>query len=236
LLKDLSVTLVEPEYSINVGHIARLLKNFGINKLYLIEPKIDLNIVSVFASHGVDVLETVEKIDFKELRKRYELLVGTTAIGAKSRGNVIRTTSNPEQVIQYIRSVKSASIVFGRDTTGLKNEELMLCDVVTTIDTRTKYKTLNISHAVAILLYLLSRQGPSKRPLQPLHVRERFAQYLYELAITSGLQKHRINDLQDISKRISLKSDLNDKEMLLLLSLFRKAILTIRKSQERSNT
>ncbi len=70
----LSITLVGPEYPVNVGYTARLIKNFGIPKLYFIEPRFDPKVASVYAAHGADVIESAETIDFKELRRRHNLL------------------------------------------------------------------------------------------------------------------------------------------------------------------
>ncbi|MCP8316808.1 MAG: hypothetical protein H3Z51_08110 [archaeon] len=56
-MRRLSVALVEPVYEVNVGHIARVMKNFGLEELLLINPKVDLIKARKFASHGVDILE-----------------------------------------------------------------------------------------------------------------------------------------------------------------------------------
>ena len=65
----------------------------------------------------------------------------------------------PEEAAGYVSSAKTPSLVFGRDTTGLRNEELARCDVVTSIATGTGYRTLNVSHSMSILLYVLGFMG-----------------------------------------------------------------------------
>jgi tRNA/rRNA methyltransferase len=225
--EKVSVTLVGPEYPINVGYIARLAKNFGIRKLYLVEPKFDRRVASVYAAHGVDIIEEAEEVDLGQLRKRHELLVATTAITATKRTNINRLSVSPEEVAQYVSSSRSVSLVLGRDTTGLKNEEIEKCDIVTTINTGTNYRTLNVSHSAAILLYVLSRTALVKKRVPKLGERDAFAAYAYELALASGLQKYRAERLKKLARRMTIRSQLDGKELGLLVSLMRKAVMTI---------
>ena len=229
--RNLSVTLVGPEYPINVGYTARLMKNFGVSKLFLVEPKADLRIASIYASHGGDLVLNAERIGFEEVRRRHELLVATTAIRATRKGNITRTVMKPEEAVHYIATSRSVSLVFGRDTTGLRNEEIERCDIVTSLETGTIYRTLNLSHAVSILFYLISRTAVSKRPLlQSRDAREMLAIYGNELAVVLGLQDHRAKNVKEIIQRIALKSELNDREISSLLSLLRKASQELKRS------
>ena len=228
MTQRLSLTLVGPEYPVNVGYTARLMKNFGVPKLFLVEPRIDLRIASVYASHGHDLIESAEIVGFEEVRKRHELLVATTAVRAKRKGNITRTTVRPEEVVNYVARSESVSLVFGRDTTGLRNDEIELCDIVTSLETGTQYRTLNLSHAAAILLYLISRAKMHRRTLQSFPARKMLASYAYQLAVESGLQEHRAKKLEEIMKRIALKSELNEREITAFLSLLRKAKQALR--------
>jgi len=223
----LSITLVGPEYPVNVGYTARLIKNFGIPKLYFIEPRFDPKVASVYAAHGADVIERAETIDFKELRRRHNLLIATTAVTATRRANVDRLSISPEEIVDYASSSRSTSLVFGRDTTGLRNDEIALCDAVTTIATGTRYRTMNVSHSIAVLLYLFSKPYARKERVPNLQLRNAFATYAYELAVASGFQEHRADRLLKLTKRISLRSQVDDKELSLLVSLLRKATATI---------
>jgi TrmH family RNA methyltransferase len=237
-INRLSVTLVEPQYAINVGHVARLLGNFGISKLYLVQPRIDLNVALIYAGKGANVLRRAERVSLQEVRKRHQLLVATTAIRARSKGNVVRAVSQPETTLGLIRSASSTNLVMGRDTTGLTNKELALCDMVLSIDTGTKYRTLNVSHALGIILYLISRSEQREATLLPLAMRERIAQYAQELAMACMLPKHKSIRLKALMKRVVLKLNLTEREASLLISLYRKALVTIKSisnSEERVN-
>ncbi len=213
---------MSPEYPINIGYTARLMKNFGISKLFLIEPRADLRIASIYASHGGDLILNAERTDFEEVRRRHELLVATTAIRATRKRNIARTTMRPEEAARHIAASRSVSLVFGRDTTGLRNEEIKKCDIVTSLETGTAYRTLNVSHAAAVMFYLTSRTV-SKPTLQSRGAREMLSHYAYELAMAVGLQGHRSRNVKEITQKIALKSELTDREITSLLSLLRKA-------------
>jgi len=241
-LRDiLSITVVGAAYPVNLGYTARLMKNFGVHRLYLVDPKCDMRAASVYASHGSDVLKDAEVVTLAKVRKAHDFLLGTTAIRSRRVANVGRTAVKPEAAAARLALAESASMVFGRDTTGLTNEELALCDLVTMVDTRTEYKTLNISHSVAILLYLTSRarggEGAPRKSAAPRasrNRREAFSKYAYQLALASGMQKHRAERIVQVARRVALKSDVEPEELGLLVSLMRKAELAARRAPKRT--
>jgi TrmH family RNA methyltransferase len=230
------MTIVGAEYPVNLGYIARLMKNFGLQRLYLVSPKCDMRAASVYASHGADILKDAEVVTLSKVRKTHDLLLATTAIKARRGANVDRTAVRPEEAVGQVVAAESASMVFGRDTTGLTNEELALCDLVTSVETRTDYRTLNVSHSAAILLYLTSRAWAIRKALQAPAVsrasrerREAFSRYAYDLAIASGIQNHRAERMVQVARRVALKSELNSMELGLLVSLMRKAELAVKR-------
>ncbi len=226
-----SVTLVEPHYPVNLGHVARLLKNFGVKKLYLVNPQVDISAAAVYASHATDVLDKAEVTTLREVRERNELLVATTAVRASRKSNVIRRMVRPEGVRELLDYSKSSSLVFGRDTTGLTNEEIGMCDVTTTIDTSPAYRALNVGHAVAILLYTVNRARRRNDHLQSRRARQVFADSFYELALASRLQPHKLRNLREAGKRMAATSSLTDKQLQMLSGVFGKATLRISELQ-----
>jgi tRNA/rRNA methyltransferase len=237
LPRGVSVTLVEPKGPVNVGHVARLVRNFGVEKLYLVEPAIDISVAAVYASHASDVLDDAVFTTFEKVREENELLVATTAVKAAKKSNVIRRTVRPDRLHDILSSAKSSSLVFGRDSTGLTNEEIRMCDVTTTIDTAPSYKALNIGHAAAIILYMASRKGDGNRKAQGRGAREVFAKNFYELAKASRVPPHKTRNIFEVGKRIAATSAMTDAQLNLLTGVFRKAVATLDEAQERgSNT
>jgi len=221
------VTLVEPNYPVNVGHTARLLKNFGVQRLYLVRPRVDISMAAIYASHAADVLDRAIVTTFDRVRRENELLIATTAVRASKRSNVIRRTVEPGRLHSLLSSSKTSSIVFGRDTTGLTNEEIKDCDMTMTIETTSGYRALNLGHAVAIALYLASRGRGKKVRIQSRTAREVFAQSLYDLAIASKMPTHKVKNLFEEGRRLASASDLSDNQLNLMTGVMRRALAAL---------
>jgi TrmH family RNA methyltransferase len=211
------------------------MKNFGVKKLYLVNPKVDISAASIYASHAADVLDHAMIVPLTTVREENDMLVATTAVRARKKSNVIRRMISPENVRVLLASCKTSSLVFGRDTTGLTNEEIATCDVTTTIDTSSAYRALNLGHAVAIMLYLVSRRSRRSLPRQTRKARKIFSETFYDLASASCIQPHKMRNLKEAGKRVAASSGLTDKQLQLLSGVFRKAVMRIEELQV-SNT
>jgi len=93
---------------------------------------------------------------------------------------------------------------------------------------------MNVSHSLAILLYLVSRKDSSRVRLPSRSARELFAQNLHGLAVSARFQRHRSDRLGEIAKRIAVTSQTGEKEMLLMTGIFRRAVQTITEENESS--
>ena len=229
-----SVTLVEPQGPVNVGHVARLIRNFGVEKLYLVKPKVDFAVAAVYASHATDVLDDAVVTTLAKIRKENELLVATSAIRATRGSNVARRSVSPVKLHALLASAKSSSLVFGRDTTGLTREEIGMCDALTTIESSPRYRALNIANAAAIVLYLASR-GAAGHGEQSRVAREVFAKSLAELGEVSGEPQHRVKSFPTIGRRLATSSDLTDVQLNFLTGVLRRATTKIQRLQERDS-
>jgi len=172
VLSQFSVAIVEPEFGINLGYLARTTANFGMKRLLVVSRKElseeNLSKATLFAAHGRDLIEKLEYASsVTVLRRKYKILIGTTAIEGKRKSNITRKTLAPDECAEAVlsRTGKRVSagneicFLFGRDTTGLTNEELKSCDYHLTIRTQSSYNTLNVSHAAAIIFYVFSSIG-----------------------------------------------------------------------------
>ncbi len=227
----ITVALVEPMYEINVGHIARVMANFGFNKLLLVNPKFDLNEARKYASHGYHVLKDARTCCFEDLKK-FDYLIGTTAVFNVSSTNVLRSTVSPRFMAEAVRRLSgSICIVFGRDTTGLRNEELEQLDIIVSIYTSSTYPTLNIGHAVAITLYELSRHRfEDSEKIANEEQRERLICYLTDLAEASGFPEYKMPILERAFSRLIGKGRPTSREATLIIGLLRRASKSVRNS------
>lgn len=236
--EDLYVILVEPEYEINLGMIARVMKNFGFERLRLVNPKVEIGKESFkFAVRAGEILEKAEI--FPTLEKAIEdlhVVAGTTAIWARSKLNLLRVAVYPWEFTSKIGSFKGRlGIVFGRESVGLRNEELKLCDLVVTIPASSEYPVLNVSMAVAIILYevykalegLSDVRGPIK--LAPRELREKLVE-VFETIVTRGrLQKHRQRLALQAFRNLVGRAFISEKEAKVLLNVYYKLISSMLK-------
>ncbi len=151
------VVLVEPEHDINVGFCSRAMKNFGFRELYIVKPKAPLGFEALkYAKHAQDVFKQAKRVkSMKQALRGCKLVVGTTGVGKRSK-QVIR---NPISIAELKRRLKGEkgklALVLGREGMGLSPDEIGGCDLLAKIESDGNYPVLNLSHALAILLYEL---------------------------------------------------------------------------------
>lgn len=248
LLSGFAIAVVEPEFGINLGYLVRIAANFGMKKVLIVSGKRldeeNLSRAALFAAHGRQLVENLEYVDsVKKLRKKFKILVGTTAIEAKRRSNLTRRNYAPEECAQLVferltvRKQKRDEVcfVFGRDTTGLTNEELRECDYSLTIRTHSSYNTLNISHAAAVIFYVFSnpRNGVGQtsnhlsakvsKPVSSRKEKDRVISLFLRLAEESEFQPFKQDLLKQTLERLLNRSDPSLRELYLLMGLASKA-------------
>jgi TrmH family RNA methyltransferase len=155
-----TVIFLEPETPGNVGAIARAMKNFGLKKLVLVNPKCELDDTAYArAMRGKDILRKARAAtSLKEIKKKVDFLVGTTAKPCSSEYNLNRQCIAPGTLAEKLSEIDgNIGILLGREDSGLSNEELSLCDIAVHIPASPKYSTLNVSHAAVILFYELAK-------------------------------------------------------------------------------
>jgi TrmH family RNA methyltransferase len=157
----ISVALMEPKTPGNVGAVARCMKNFNFSRLILVNPKCDhLSKESMDrASHAKDVLKNVKIMSFNDLIKKFDYVVGTSAIVGTDY-NIPRSPLPPDKLKLPDKDVV---IVFGREDHGLSNEEILKCDFIVTIPTSKKYSALNLSHSAVIVFYELFKNSAADK-------------------------------------------------------------------------
>lgn len=221
-LKELSVAMVEPTYSINIGYVARVMKNFGLSRLLIVGRRKLTRTAKLFASHGEDIINGCEFLTLDEIFARYTMVIGTTAI-VKKGDNAYGKAVSPERAARIIKCPSETVILLGRDTTGLTSDELSRCDVVLTIRTGTSYPTLNISHALSIILYALYKHK-SKSTVDYLSrtTRQIMFRYLESLISKSISQSHKRSRLLRVFKKLINESDINERQAASLIGFFRK--------------
>ncbi len=153
--KTLIVVLVEPSGPINVGSVARLCENFSVHELRLVSPKCDYldQEAKKMAVRGLKVLE--KAIVFNDLNSALSDCSRIIATCGRKEHGDIPLLSNKDALYWALKSTREERIalVFGREDRGLSNEELLKANKVISLTTNENYPSLNLSHAVAIVLH-----------------------------------------------------------------------------------
>jgi len=161
---DFNVVLIEPETSGNIGAIARAMANFGLNKLFLVDPKANYLSEEALAraKHAKEILLNSQLIKLSDI-KMFDVLVATTAkLGSKY--NLRRLPLSPDEFATRINDFKgSIALIFGREGNGLTNKEIEICDITINIPTHPKYKALNLAHEATIVFYELFKNKNKAR-------------------------------------------------------------------------
>ncbi len=157
-MPSFSVVLVEPRYDGNVGSVARVMKNFGFQRLVLVNPPDLGGEARARAMHAKDLLENARIVgSFSDIVNGFDFLVGTTSeIGSDK--NHLRNPIYPEELVNALDLKGEIALVFGREDYGLLNEELQACDLLMTIPANREYPTMNLAVSAAVVLYEISRQ------------------------------------------------------------------------------
>jgi tRNA (cytidine32/uridine32-2'-O)-methyltransferase len=154
LLNEVRVVLVNTSHNGNVGSAARAMKTMGLSKLYLVDPvnEIDSH-ASALAAGATDVLGNAVVVDtLEEAIADCSLVIGTSARSRTLSWPMVEPRECGEKMIEGAKSGPVA-LVFGRENSGLSNEELQLCNYHVCIPANPKYSSLNLAMAVQTLCY-----------------------------------------------------------------------------------
>jgi TrmH family RNA methyltransferase len=113
------VVLLEPETGGNIGSIARSMKNFQLNDLWVVNPKTPIDTEArKFAMRGLDILNSARIVrSLRTALRGIDLVVGTSAIAATSTSNLFRSPITPSELAQTIHTTKGkVALVFGSYT------------------------------------------------------------------------------------------------------------------------
>jgi tRNA/rRNA methyltransferase len=135
------------------------MKTMGFSNLILINPVDHLQQKVLKTAYGAhDILHSASVYgNLSEAIQTMDLVIGTTAKNRVSRhdyhhpGDLVEVLCSKENV------VNDAAIVFGCERDGLSNSEIALCDILTTVELNTSHPSMNLSQAVMIYAYELSK-------------------------------------------------------------------------------
>ena len=150
------VILVEPQMAENIGMAARAMANFGLSEMRLVAPRggWPKKGARAAASGAVHVLEGARV--FATAREAVADLQFVLATTARERGQMKRVLG-PEGAMREahgrLGQGQKVGILFGRERTGLENDEIALADAILTFPVNPAFKSLNLAQAVLLAGY-----------------------------------------------------------------------------------
>lgn len=154
----LSIVLVSPARAENVGAAARAMKTMGFSDMRIVDSEAHLQPAARWVAHGSgDILDNIQT--YATLEQALHDVDFTVATTARSRAR-FHYYATPHQLLPLLEEkaqwMHHAALVFGREDSGLTNEELALADVLTGVSMAADYPSLNLGQSVMVYCYQLT--------------------------------------------------------------------------------
>jgi tRNA/rRNA methyltransferase len=226
--RKLRIVFVECESPENAGFLARTMKNFGFNDLWLVNPTAQIKTLGArTAMHAREILNRAKIVStLEESLTRADTVVGTTSTRPFSDSNVLRNFITPKEFGgQWAKSAGLTALVFGREGIGLTNREINRCDFIVSIPTSKAYPAMNISHSAAVILYELAVYSSFIRPTRRAASKadkERVVQMVNKCLNKTLFPEHRTLRASRVLQNILGRSYVTKREATILLGIFRR--------------
>ena len=221
------LVLVEPAGAINLGSVARLCANFGVDELRLVNPSCNPNDLDAqkMAVKGKVFLSQPKKFrTLLEAIQDCDRVIATC--GRLDHGEI--PLEPTEQALTWLNQNPTSNpiaIVFGREDRGLTNQEIQLANKVITLKSSNSYPSLNLSHAVAIVLYEIKRKekvkGPKKRKNVSQDEFERLVDRIMDLLENSSYPERRLDRSKTTLRRLISRGNPDEGEYENLMGIFK---------------
>lgn len=153
-IENIRVVMVETTHPGNIGAAARAMKTMGYNNLYLVKPKIYPSAEATARAAGADdILGRVVVCDTLEEALQGCVTVVASTARPRSISHSVFTPREYAAKLSEMLKLGTVALVFGRESSGLSNEELEYCNVILQIPTNPEFSSLNVASAVQILCY-----------------------------------------------------------------------------------
>ena len=222
--------LIKPQLGENIGACARSMKNFGFNKLHIVEPKINFpNQKAKATSVGAyDIINKTKVFNnIEDAISKFNLIFSLSA----RRRDINKRHISLKDFQKIISKKKNTNIglMFGPEASGLSNKDLSFSNYILQIPTSTKFKSLNLSHSLTIICYEIFKLTNKKSITE-----NSFKIKMSSKSKISSVMKHLINLLEKkdffipIEKKHSMLLNINnliyrlepnDKELRILASI-----------------
>lgn len=171
-LAQIRIVLVETSHPGNIGSVARAMKTMGLSQLALVNPKqFPDGLATAMASGAADILAQAQIYScLADALADCQLVIGTSARLRVSAWPQLDAKGVAQQLLQSVDGAATVALVFGRENSGLTNDELDLCHYLGHVATNPDYGSLNLAMGVQIFAYelwmLAQQQAGWQQPKQ----------------------------------------------------------------------
>lgn len=238
-LNQVRIVLLEPAGPLNVGSVARVMKNMGLSRLVLVNPQCDPlgEEARLMAVHAADVLEAAQQV--ATLADALQGCLRAVATTGRDRALPNTTLESPRVCLPWLitpgttGSPPASALIFGREDRGLNNEELNYAQRFLRIPSHPAYPSLNLAQAVAVCCYELyeavqqtgahpesSAVDEPGQPFEPPATLDRvegYYQHLETLLLQIGyLYPHTASSRMEKFRRLFNRASLTESEVAML--------------------
>jgi len=159
-LDRIRIVLVAPSHGGNIGGSARAMKNMGLRQLALVKPQDFPGDEAIARAAGAeDVLVDARVCDtLEEAIADCQLVIGTSARDRRIPWPHLSPEEGARRLVAASQT-QQVALLFGRERTGLTNDELDRCQALVTIPTNPGFASLNLACAVQVLAYEIHCAG-----------------------------------------------------------------------------
>lgn len=232
-LSGIMVVMVETSHPGNIGAAARAMKTMGLTQLVLVNPKCFPDGLAVaMASGAADVLDSARVVSsLSEAVASCSLVIGTSARQRSSAWPQVNARSASTLMLDAVSQQAQVALVFGRENSGLTNQELDLCHYLGHVDTHPEYGVLNVAMGVQIFSYELWMQAQMmqgytsadgrRKPASMDELTQLYAHLEQTLLDIEYLKPAKNERIMRRMKRLFHRAQLEAKELLIFRGILR---------------
>jgi TrmH family RNA methyltransferase len=155
VLQNIRVVLVNTSHPGNIGGAARAMKNMGLSRLVLVQPRDFPSAEAVARAAGaVDILDNARIVNsLEEALDGCGLVLGTSARNRHIPWPLLDPRECAAACLEQVEQAGEVALVFGREDSGLSNDELQRCHFHVHIPSDPEFSSLNLATAVQVLTY-----------------------------------------------------------------------------------
>lgn len=210
--------------------------NFDFTSLYLINPCNLDDDCYARAMHAQPLLDDARIfLSFTDAAADLDYLIATSSIESNNEKHHLRNAFVLQELAEKLGQIEgNVGLVFGREDYGLYNEEIALCDALLKIPTSEAYPSMNLSHAVSLVLYTLYVQTASSKKRRTIGKleKEKLYDFFSNLLEEINYPEHKKENTEVMFKRIMGRAMPSTWEYHTLMGVFSGAVEQLKRKNK----